>query len=250
MPLVAQLTDLHLSADDPSREALVRSTVEAVAALRPAPDCVLVTGDLTENGSAEDAGRAAELLGVLAPPVHVVPGNHDDRDALRGAFGVGGSGALRHTATYGELRLVACDTLVDGRPEGRLGDEQLGWLASELAAAPQAPTLLALHHPPVRIGVAAIDALMLAGEDCRALEALLAEHPQVLALLCGHVHRATAGRLGAVPVRTAPSAWRQLALDFAAGDALGDIRLSDEPPGYALHRYADGALTTHVVTVA
>jgi 3',5'-cyclic AMP phosphodiesterase CpdA len=249
MTHIVQLTDLHLDAADPSREGRVRSAIDAVAALEPSPDCIVVTGDLTDNGSAADARRAAELLGVLDPPVHVVPGNHDERDALREAFGLGGSGPLRHTAVYGELRLVACDTLVPGRPEGRLGEEQLGWLAAELAAAPQAPTLLALHHPPVRIGVAAIDALMLAGEDCRALEALLDEHPQVLSLVCGHVHRATAGRLGAVPVRTAPSAWRQLALDFAAGDGLGDIRLSDEPPGYALHRYAGGALTTHVVTV-
>ncbi len=249
MTHVVQLTDLHLLAGDPARERPVRATIAAVAALDPQPDCVLVTGDLTDSGSPEDAHRAAELLGVLAPPVHVIPGNHDDRAALREAFGLPGDGPLCRTVTAGELRLVLCDTLVPGRPEGRLGPEQLAWLADELAREPDAPTLVALHHPPIRVGVAAMDALMLDGGDCDALAAALDGRACVLTLACGHVHRATAGRLGAVPVRTAPSAWRQLALDFTAGDALGDITLADEPPGYALHRYAAGTLTTHTVSV-
>jgi 3',5'-cyclic-AMP phosphodiesterase len=246
---VVQLTDLHLCRADEAGEARVRRTIAAVTALDPAPDCVLVTGDLTDTGTPEDSRRAAELLGTLDAPLHVIPGNHDDRDALREAFRVDGSGRLYRTATYGDLRIVGCDTLVPGRPEGRLGDDQLAWLEGELGAAPGVPTLLALHHPPVRIGVAAIDALMLEGGDCRALAAVVERHREVLAIACGHVHRAAGGALAGVPVRTAPSAWRQLALDFTAGDALADIRLSDEPPGYALHRYADGALTTHVVSV-
>jgi 3',5'-cyclic AMP phosphodiesterase CpdA len=249
MTHVVQLTDLHLCRADAAGEERVRAAIDAVVALDPAPDAVLVTGDLTDTGEREDAERAAELLGALAVPVHVIPGNHDDRDALRAAFGADGSGLFRQAIVVGDLRILACDTLVPGRPEGRLGDEQLAWLARELEGAPDAPTLLALHHPPVRIGVAAIDALMLAGDDCGRLGALVERHAQILAIVCGHVHRAAGGELGGVPVRTAPSAWRQLALDFAAGDTVADIHLSDEPPGYALHRYADGGLTTHIVSV-
>ena len=249
MTHVVQLSDMHLCGANVAGEQRVRATIGAVAALEPAPDCVLVTGDLTDTGTPEDSGRAAELLGALRPPVHVIPGNHDDRGALRDAFALGGSGSLCRAVTVGDLRILACDTLVPGHPEGRLGDEQLAWLARALGSAPDAPTLLALHHPPVRIGVAAIDALMLDGGDCAGLEELLAGHPQVQAVVAGHVHRAAEGRLGPVPVRTAPSAWRQLALDFTAGDAVADIRLSDEPPGYLLHRFADGGLTSHVVSV-
>jgi DNA-binding LacI/PurR family transcriptional regulator len=61
----------------------------------PQPDAVLVTGDLTDDGDPRSYARVRELLAPLAVPVHPIPGNHDDRDALREAFadhpGVAGS---------------------------------------------------------------------------------------------------------------------------------------------------------------
>ena len=249
MTLVAQLSDLHLGGPDPSAESRVRATIAAVAAIDPAPDCVLVTGDVTDTAGAAEALRAAELLRELAGPVVVIPGNHDDRGALRAAFGPDGDGPMCHATDCGDLRILACDTLVPGHPEGGLDAAQLAWLDAELGRATGTPALVAMHHPPIAIGVAAIDAVMLDADDAAALGDVLARHPQVLAVVCGHVHRTAAGALGAVPVRTCPSAWRQLAVDFTAGDELADIHLSGEPPGFALHRYADGALTTHIVPV-
>ena len=58
----------------------------ALVALDPQPDAVLLTGDLTDDGDPRSYARVRELLAPLAVPVHPIPGNHDDRDALREAF--------------------------------------------------------------------------------------------------------------------------------------------------------------------
>ena len=87
--LLAQLTDLHLGASSPAGDdpaVAVAAAVAAVDELRPRPDAVLITGDLTEHGDRTEYARAAALLAGLPAPVHVLPGNHDDRDALRAAF--------------------------------------------------------------------------------------------------------------------------------------------------------------------
>ena len=51
-----------------------------------APDVVLATGDLADLALPEDY-RALRDVGRLAMPVYVIPGNDDDRAALRGSFG-------------------------------------------------------------------------------------------------------------------------------------------------------------------
>ena len=50
--------------------------------------------------------------------------------------------------SVGELRLVMLDSSVPGAPYGELEPATLAWLDRTLAAAPDQPALVALHHPP------------------------------------------------------------------------------------------------------
>ena len=87
-------------------------------------------------------------------PVHLLAGNHDDRALVRETFGLAGSGdePIQYAVQCGDLRLVACDTTIPGRDGGRIDVE---WIAAALEADTQTPTILALHHPPVAIGIPA-----------------------------------------------------------------------------------------------
>ena len=129
--LLAQISDLHVQvgAGDRTIVARVEAVVAAVHTLDPAPDSVLVTGDLVHHGTPAEYDRIAELLAPLRQPVHVLAGNHDDRDALRAGLGpfVGeGHGSFVHyTARSGPLRLVVCDTTEPGQDGGRLCDRRL-----------------------------------------------------------------------------------------------------------------------------
>jgi Icc protein len=186
LTLLVQLSDPHVSAapgDTVAADGLA-TAVRAVSALDPAPDAVLVSGDVAADGRPEEYARARELLGALSAPMHALPGDHDDRAALRAAFGLPGAGAepIRYAVDCGALRLILCDTTQPGRDDGRLDADALAWLETTLADASGAPTVVAMHHSPLPTGIAAMDAIGLPAEDRAELGALLARCSGAVAL--------------------------------------------------------------------
>jgi 3',5'-cyclic-AMP phosphodiesterase len=222
--------------------------VRDVGALRPAPVAVLLSGDVAADGRAEEYARVRELLAPLAVPVHALPGNHDDRAGLRAAFDLPGAAdePIRYAVGCGDLRLVLCDTTQPGVDDGRLDAAALDWLDAELSAAPGEPTVVAMHHPPVLIGVPPMDAIGLPASDRAAVGALLARHPQVRSVVAGHVHRATFTLLCRCPVVTCPSTWVQVGLRPEEPELV----LEPAPPAFLVHVCEDGELVSHAQPVA
>ncbi|HEY2638232.1 MAG TPA: metallophosphoesterase [Solirubrobacteraceae bacterium] len=241
--MLAQLTDPHIrvGADDTGSAAALAAGVRAVLALDVAPDAVVVTGDIADTGAAEEYARAAELLAPLPMPVHVLPGNHDDRDGLSAAFALPATG-FPYAVAAGPLRLVACDTTVPGEDSGRVDVDRRRALEAALAAAPEVPTIVALHHPPIHIGIDALDAIGLPAADRAMLAGLLARSAQVHGVIAGHVHRTAAGTLGGTAVTTCASTNLQARLQIGGTT----LRFAPDPPAFALHVLVDGELVTHV----
>ena len=247
--LLAQLSDPHIGAawaeGDPV--AGLAAAVESVRSLRQQPDAVLVSGDLADNATDAEYEQVGELLAPLQAPLYVLPGNHDDRRALHRHFGVpGGDGEpVQYSVDLGPLRLVVLDTTRPGEDPGALDAERLGWLDAELAAAPELPTLLAMHHPPLVTGIPACDEVGLPAADRRALGEVVERHPQVRRLVAGHAHRTIAAELAGRAVLTVPSTYVQTRLNFGSTE----IELAAEPAGFALHAVLDGELVSHVQPV-
>jgi Icc protein len=243
MDLLGQLTDLHIRVgpDDVEGARRVTATVAAAAAFAPALTAVVITGDIAENGTEQEYERARELLAPLTMPIHVIAGNHDDADALAAAFGT----ETRWAARVGALRVVGFDTTVPGTDGGALDGDRLEWVADRLAEDP-APTILAMHHPPVDTGILAMDEIGLPAADRTALGEVLAKSPHVLRVISGHVHRTAMAVLGGCPVVLCPSAERQLELDLTRGD---DVEFTVGPPGFMVHVARDGDIVSHVQPV-
>src|ERR1051325_2628479 len=74
------------------------------------------------------------------------------------------------------------------------------------------------------------------------LAEIVARHPQIERILCGHLHRVIDRRFAGTVAGTAPSTAHQIRLDLRSGAPL---RLMFEPPGYQLHHWRDGALVSH-----
>lgn len=247
--ILVQLSDLHVGAswDGVDPVARLEAAVEAVHSLDAGPDAVLVSGDLAEHAADSEYEQVRAFLARIEAPSYVLPGNHDDRDALHRHFDVPGAGGqpVQYAVDLGPLRLVVVDSTLPGEDRGELGPERLSWLETTLAGAPDTPTIVAMHHPPLSVGIPPWDAIGLAAADRVALGELLGRHSQVRRVVAGHVHRAITGRIGERSVFTVPSTYVQGLLAFGATELL----LSVDPPGFAVHALVDGELVSHVQPV-
>ena len=247
--LLAQLSDPHIGAEWFDDQSVPRfaAAVESVRAIRPRPEAVLVSGDLADHASDEEYEQLRELIAPLQAPLYVLPGNHDDRRALHRHFGVpGGDGEpVCYSVDLGSLRLVVLDTTRPGEPSGALEGDQLDWLDAELAAGPGQLTLIAMHHPPLVIGVPAWDEIGLAAADRLALGDVLERHHQVRRVVCGHFHSTITGELAGRGVLVVPSTYVQTRLDFN----VRELELTSELPGFAMHAVVDDELVSHVKAV-
>lgn len=243
--LLAQLSDLHICAEWEGVDPVVQveRVVAAIGSLPNKPDAVLVSGDLTDDGSEEHYRIARELLERLDAPLFVLPGNHDDRGNLRQAFDLPGEGdePVNYTAEVGALRLVCFDSNVPGQDAGSYDRERLAWLDEALAEQPEAPTLLALHHPPLPTGITEWDEINLTAADRKAMADLVVRHPQLRLITGGHLHRTVAGAIGGCAVLSVPSACLQVLPNFDRDEVefVG-------PPGFAVHVLRDGELSSQV----
>lgn len=195
----------------PNTADYLRRTIGRLHAMTPRPSVVLATGDLVERGSPHEYRRLRTILNRLEIPYFLVPGNHDDREALRKAFR--DHRYLRTFASHASysfdawpMRVVALDSTDPFHAGGYLDDERLAWLEAELASHPRRPTILALHHPPFRTGVPGMDAHGFVNAD--GLGEIVRRNPQVARVVSGHVHtvlmRAWNGTLACTAPSTSP----------------------------------------------
>ncbi|MGH2940006.1 MAG: phosphodiesterase [Solirubrobacterales bacterium] len=248
--LLLQISDPHIGANwndaDPD-ECLLRA-VEAILSLPDRPDALLVSGDLTDNGAPEEYQRVRELLAPLDLTPHVLPGNHDLREPLRDAFRLPGQGEepVSHAVDLGPLRLVCLDSTIPGAEAGSLDGGRIEWLDATLTEKTEQPTVVALHHPPLRTEIPTFERIGLAPESSEALADVLDRHPQVLRIVSGHVHRSIVAELAGRAVVTVPSTYLQAALDFTAPK----LHMRADPPGFAVHALRDRSLATHLQRIA
>lgn len=247
--VLVQLSDPHVGADWGEGDSVARlaAAVDSVRALEPKPDALLLSGDLADHAADAEYEEVRELLAPLEAPLYVLPGNHDDRAALRRHFGVPGVGTepVQYAVDLGPLQLVVLDTKREGEERGELDAGRLAWLEEALTDAPDVPTLVALHHAPVETGIPGFDKLALPPDERRALGSVVEAHRQVLRIVAGHTHRTMSAELGGRSVLVAPSTYVQARLEFGAEE----IQLSTEPRGFAVHVLVDRELVSHVQPV-
>ena len=250
--LIAQLTDLHVRPVGVAAYRVVETNMLTERALRSVmtyrPDVLLLTGDLTDCGLASEYAVLAEMLGRLVDiPVLAIPGNHDRREVMAAHLpGIPvNDGFVQFVEDRFAVRLVMLDTVVPGAGHGELCPARLGWLDATLAAAPDKPTLIGMHHPPFATGIAHMDTIAL--RQRTEFRGLLARHRQVQRVICGHHHRPIVASLGQAIGSIAPSVAHQVELDLRDGAPSAFVL---EPPAFELHRWsAEDGFVSHVAMV-
>jgi len=238
--LLAQISDTHLllpGTEHPAAELRADCLRRCVADINlQRPDAVIFTGDTVQHGLAEEYIYLRELLAPLDAPLYLIPGNRDDKIAMRAAFDDQAflpedPDVLHYVVEDHAMRLVALDSSSPGERKGVFSSERLAWLDTVLKEQPDWPTLLFIHHPPFDV-----DDHYLGGyrrpEEAAALTDLVSRHAQVVGLLCGHVHWPVERDWAGTVARIMPS----VAVDVRKGIDEVEAR---ERPIYMLHRLAD-----------
>jgi Icc protein len=249
--VIIQISDVHITGD-----GLLHDHVDSLANLvtilnsieqaGSPPDLLLFTGDLADKGEPEAYRRFRDTVEPfaqrLSAEVLYVPGNHDSRAPFREYLldGEPAQDTIDQVLWVDGLRIVALDSTAPPRHHGELEDRQLTWLKDELATPAPRGTILALHHPPIGGPSTFLDILTLR-DPGRLAEAIAGT--DVLMIVAGHTHHASAGALGGVPVWVATaSAYQMDVLTAGAGIMQGLA-------GSAFSRIdvADGsAVATHI----
>lgn len=225
MARLLQLSDLHvvargrLASGVLDTAVLLRAGIDHLLDRRDAIgsiDAVLVTGDVSDDGSEESYAFARAELDRLGLPLLVIPGNHDRREALRAAFadtatGMPDGGPIDWSIEVAGTLVIGLDTLVEGRGGGTLRPESLSHLERALGSAQGRPVVVALHHPPLKTGIRFMDAIGL--DNVAELAEVLRPFDGSAHVLSGHVHGVHHAMLGRHPVVTAPSMCSAFRLD-------------------------------------
>jgi len=250
--VVVQITDCHLFADRTKELRDVATWprfLKLLADLRervPQCDLLVLTGDTAHD---ELAATYREIAGPLQPwrtRLRILPGNHDNREALAEVFpDICRPTDQRLVFEYRSApwTILGLDSHKPGELPGRLGTAQLNWLEQKLAeAAPNDQILIMLHHPPIPVASAWLDAIGL--EDAPELRDLAQRYRQLRLVTCGHVHQPIAGSFGHATVLSTSASGPC----FQA--RLPQLRIIPQHPCYrVIELHEDGEWTSQVVEV-
>jgi 3',5'-cyclic-AMP phosphodiesterase len=250
--LIAQISDLHVTTPDAPRRlvdttASLQRAVEVLNTMQPRPDCVIATGDLVDYGTDVEYRILFDVLRALELPLYLLPGNHDDAPLLRmhlqmqGFLRADEPGHLGTVIDSHDVRLVLVDTTDPKRHDGVFPEVRAAWLDRVLSAAPDRPTLVAMHHPPFATGIWWMDVLGIEATDRARFETVVRRHPQVHQVISGHIHRAISRSWDSTVLTVCPSTAHQVALSLGRG---APALMSLEPPSFQLHQWTgDGFVT-------
>ena len=247
--LLAQISDTHVRADDMGVAAgKLKKALAQAADYRV--DAILLTGDLVNDERAEEYEALSRALMNPPAPLYLMPGNHDERTRLRDLFPghsyLPRAGNLSYAIDQFPVRVVVVDQIVPGETHGLLTEAGAAWLDQTLAAAPDKPTIVALHHPPFLTHDLLFDNIGL--RDADLLAGIIAKHAQVIRVICGHHHRVAFGQIAHAPVIIAPSTSWVYGIAMYPEQPIAPR--TDEQTGWMLHAWTErGGCASHFIGI-
>ena len=154
-----QISDSHVGFDKPANPNALGTLEEAINKVKAAtakPAFMIHTGDITHLSKAEEFDNAEKVIGSAGLDVHYVPGEHDYIDEGRGKayldrHGKDTKGAGWYSFDDHGVHFIGLVNVVDLKAGGlgRLGADQLAWLADDLKGKPTSTPIVVFAHIPL-----------------------------------------------------------------------------------------------------
>lgn len=250
--LIAQISDLHLGfePDDPNEPNRQRldQTISRLGGINR-PELIVASGDLVDRGDVDSYRRLREAFSRSPVPIYPIMGNHDDRANFAEIFPEVplADGFVQYCVELNGLRLIMLDTLETGRHGGAFCATRAAWLATRLSEDSATPTVIVMHHPPIEVGIAWMDA---SPEEpwIKRFAETIAGRSNIIAIWCGHLHRPIVASWRGISLSICASTAAELTLDLNAIDPeQPDDRsmVINGPSALTLHRWVNGGLVTY-----
>lgn len=203
---IVQITDLHLlpTAEEKlhgiDSAASLQAVISHVKSLKVAPDLILATGDLAEDGGKSTYVRLAEMFSTLAVPVFVVPGNHDCVENMQSSL-LSKTIKMERKTEIGGWIIGFVNSQVHEEVYGFVDADDLSALERTINTAGGKPCLLALHHSPTPECASSGCQL----KNSQALLGVLEKYDNVKAVIAGHIHCEKERNHSGIKLLTTPS---------------------------------------------
>jgi Icc protein len=232
MPMlkIAQLSDPHLG-PNPEFELGGVCTLESFRTVlaevrKQQPDLIVVSGDISAEPDLFAYQQFFDSFDFSQPPMVWLPGNHDSLELIARAPK---QMPYRKRFVFNGWQLLLLNSSIEDQPQGVLPQRDLEMTRQSLEEC-HLPTAIFLHHPVMPVGSRWLDKQRVANAE--ELEAIVQQFDHVKGVFCGHVHQAYSewrdGRLYA----SAPSTCVQFLPNS------DDFALSNQNPGYLMHRFS------------
>lgn len=240
---VVQVTDTHLFGDVggkllgmPTFDSM-HAVIDRLRDFNFDSHTMLVTGDLSQDGSEQSYRHLHEALSSFDQPVFWLAGNHDDPSNLAK---VGGESEHLHKVIRSKhWQIIMLNSQVEGAVFGQLSADELAFLDKTLGEAPQLHTLIGLHHHPIPMNSEWMDNIGL--KNRHEFLQVLSRHDNAKGVIWGHVHQSCDGLVNGVRLMSTPSTCVQFE------PKTSDFSIDDVAPGFRwLELHSDGSINTGV----
>ena len=207
----AQISDSHIGFDKPANpnpSATLQQALDQLAATKEKPSFILHTGDISHLSKPSQFDDAEKIISAARIDTHYVPGEHDVIDDGTGAdylqrYGARTRGGGWYSFDQNGVHFVGLVNVLDLKAGGmgNLGQDQLAWLAEDLAGRSASTPIVLFAHVPLWMVHA--DWGWGTEDGGRALE--LVKRFGSVTVLNGHIHQIFQKVEGQVSFHTARS---------------------------------------------
>ncbi len=187
--LLAQISDCHLKKDTDgtlrgwNTDRSFHLVIELLRGLDPPPDRLLLSGDLSEDGSVESYQRLLTAVSSLGMPFSWLPGNHDHLATM--------SQVLPATDQYfiqDGWQFVLLNSHAPGDDGGVLATTELAFIKEQVLDDGSLHTAIALHHHAISISSPWMDTLYPL-RNALVLRSILESIDSCQTVFFGHIHQ-------------------------------------------------------------
>jgi 3',5'-cyclic-AMP phosphodiesterase len=154
-----QISDSHVGfnkAANPNALGTLQEAIDKIKALPNKPAFMLHTGDITHLSKPKEFDDAAQVIGSAGLDVHFVPGEHDNLDEVPlksylERHGKDTKGTGWNSFNQNGVHFIGLNNVMDLKAGGmgKLGPEQLAWLADDVKGLSASTPIVLFAHIPL-----------------------------------------------------------------------------------------------------